>query len=42
MTDNHAIQDVLSQYVRATDERDGDAQARLFADFIERLKEISS
>ena len=32
MTDKHAIQDVLSQYVRATDERDGDAQAKLFAD----------
>ncbi len=32
MTDKHAIQGVLSQYVRATDERDGDAQAKLFAD----------
>ena len=32
MTDKHAIQDVLSLYVRATDERDGDAQAKLFAD----------
>jgi hypothetical protein len=29
MTDKHAIQDVLSRYVRATDERDGDAQAKL-------------
>ena len=28
----HAIQDVLSRYVRATDERDGDTQAKLFAD----------
>ena len=32
VTDKHAIQDVLSQYVRATDERNGDAQAKLFAD----------
>jgi hypothetical protein len=32
MTDKHAIQDVLVQYVHATDERDGDAQAKLFAD----------
>ncbi len=32
MTDKHVIQDGLSQYVRATDERDGDAQAKLFAD----------
>jgi hypothetical protein len=32
MTDKHAIQDVLSQYVRATDERNGAAQAKLFAD----------
>jgi len=32
MTDKHAIHDVPSQYFRATDERDGDAQARLFAD----------
>jgi len=32
MNDKHAIQDVLSQYVRATDERDGDAQAKLFAE----------
>jgi hypothetical protein len=26
MTDKHAIQDVFSQYVSATDERDGDAR----------------
>src|SRR5882672_8213650 len=32
MTDRHAIQDILSQYVRATDQRAGDAQTKLFAD----------
>jgi len=32
MTYKHAIQDVLSEYLRATDERDGDTQAKLFAD----------
>jgi hypothetical protein len=32
MTGVYTVQDILSQYVPATDERDGDAQANLLAD----------